>query len=478
MASMLSMQIQCPVCLGSFRDPVCLPCEHSYCRVCITSHAAVSTSGSFCPECRQPFSRDNIRVNRTLRNIVDAARAHLEEHEAFRERARAFRMRQDQSSSIGQCPDHDEAFRFFCETDQKLICVVCKEEARHQGHSSKSLRDALQTRKEKIVDKLDTLFSESETLVDLIEKQTREIIKTREKAKTLSNQISTQFDQMHQFLREKEEEVKALLLVEEDKLLDDMEVKLFTMEELLSDVRVNQGTIMSALDMEQPCQFLPWWSECGGSLIGETASSSGVLSPVGDLRVTQDSLFLGPYETHLQFFVWKEMLKSIKPVPHHPSMEVKSNQSMKVSCSGLHVQCRKGSTKNKLGAPWLKAGSSFRTGQNYWEVEVGQKLEWEVGICSCASEKVNKDTMLCYSSDSGYHVQQGDKRTVQVSPHPRKIGVYLDCARNQVSFYNADSMTLIDTSVLSDTSSSHSLCISPGHYLNGKNSDPVTVCWY
>lgn len=36
-------------------------------------------------------------------------------------------------------------------------------------------------------------------------------------------------------------------------------------------------------------------------------------SRVMGLSVTPESLFLGPYETHLKFFVWKKMLGSIKP---------------------------------------------------------------------------------------------------------------------------------------------------------------------
>lgn len=30
------------------------------------------------------------------------------------------------------CPDHDEPFKFFCETDQKYICIECITD--HTGH--------------------------------------------------------------------------------------------------------------------------------------------------------------------------------------------------------------------------------------------------------------------------------------------------------------------------------------------------------
>ncbi|XP_036451838.1 nuclear factor 7, brain-like isoform X2 [Colossoma macropomum] len=307
----LSMHIQCGVCLHDLRDPVCLPCQHSYCRVCITRHLAVNGDENRCPECRSPFRREDVRVNRTLRNIVDAVRAHLEEQESLRETSMSTLRRQNWTST-DQCPNHFETFSLFCETDHKLICVACRGDRRHQGHRFKNLSEAFQANKLKAAEKFDILVCENETLVELIESQADEIIRTREQSKALSDQISEQFEQMHQFLRDKEDEVKALLLVEEDNILERMEVNLFSMEEMLSEVKVNQGVLVSALETDEPCQFLQWWTECGQSLIGQTASSQQMRSPVSDVRVIRDTLFLGPYETDLKVTVCKDMCKSIQ----------------------------------------------------------------------------------------------------------------------------------------------------------------------
>lgn len=139
MASMLSRQIQCAVCWNSLRDPVCLPCQHSFCEVCITRHSTVNENS--CPECRRAFSAADIRVNRTLRNIVDAARAYLQEQEALTERIRLYHRGQD------QCPDHHQNFGFFCKNDQKLACEACRREERHQGHRFTNLSQAHQSKK-------------------------------------------------------------------------------------------------------------------------------------------------------------------------------------------------------------------------------------------------------------------------------------------------------------------------------------------
>lgn len=169
-------------------------------------------------------------------------------------------------------------------------------------------------------------------------------------------------------------------------------------------------------------------------------------------------------------------------MPHHHTVEDRGDQSISISPNGLCIQPKKASKiqKNKPNSLWLKTVSSFNKGKHFWELDVGTKVDWGVGVCSCESGKIVNDTVLCFNSDSGYNIQQThdvDRSTVDLTSRPRKIGVYLDCERNQVSFYNADRMILIDTRVLSKPPP-HVLCLSPGLYLDGKNSDPLTVCWY
>lgn len=149
MASDLSDQIRCPVCLNDLRDPVCLPCEHFYCRGCITKHRTKNPGNTRCPECRIPFTQDDIRVNRVFRNLVDAAKVHLREHQTLKDRvASPSRWISTHNQDFTEfCTYHNEKLKLFCVTDQKLICVICKEEATHRGHSFKTLDAAFHDKK-------------------------------------------------------------------------------------------------------------------------------------------------------------------------------------------------------------------------------------------------------------------------------------------------------------------------------------------
>lgn len=78
----------------------------------------------------------------------------------------------------------------------------------------------------------------------------------QEKSKALSEHFSAQFVKLHQFLNDKEREVKKQLEEEEKQILNTMGVNMFTMEEMLSDGREKQGMVKSALEMNRPTQFL------------------------------------------------------------------------------------------------------------------------------------------------------------------------------------------------------------------------------
>jgi hypothetical protein len=64
-------ELICSICDAPFDDPLCTPCDHTFCRKCITRSINTGTVG--CPICRQQLvSINNLaQANRTVRNILD-----------------------------------------------------------------------------------------------------------------------------------------------------------------------------------------------------------------------------------------------------------------------------------------------------------------------------------------------------------------------------------------------------------------------
>ncbi|KAM4595570.1 E3 ubiquitin/ISG15 ligase TRIM25-like isoform 3-T3 [Fundulus diaphanus] len=71
--SVTESQFRCPICLDILRDPVSIPCGHTYCMLCISNYWDQAEPARFsCPQCRDVFSpRPVLRRNTVLAEVVD-----------------------------------------------------------------------------------------------------------------------------------------------------------------------------------------------------------------------------------------------------------------------------------------------------------------------------------------------------------------------------------------------------------------------
>ncbi|KAM9313684.1 E3 ubiquitin/ISG15 ligase TRIM25-like [Pholidichthys leucotaenia] len=70
--SVTESQFRCPICLDILKDPVSIPCGHTYCMGCINEYWDQAESAHFsCPQCREAFNpRPVLRRNTVLAEVV------------------------------------------------------------------------------------------------------------------------------------------------------------------------------------------------------------------------------------------------------------------------------------------------------------------------------------------------------------------------------------------------------------------------
>ncbi|KAG6921103.1 tripartite motif-containing 39, partial [Chelydra serpentina] len=85
----------------------------------------------------------------------------------------------------------------------------------------------------------------------------------------------------------------------------------------------------------------------------------------------------------------------------------------------------------------------FVGGRRYWEVEVGEKPEWDLGVCRESVSRKGKVTLTprngywaVWRRGGGYKACTSSLTPLPVSVRPGRVGIFLDYEAGEVSFYN------------------------------------------
>ncbi|XP_065418366.1 E3 ubiquitin-protein ligase TRIM39-like [Chrysemys picta bellii] len=133
--------------------------------------------------------------------------------------------------------------------------------------------------------------------------------------------------------------------------------------------------------------------------------------------------------------------------------------------------------------PTALGTNGFTGGRFYWEVEMGDKTNWTVGVCRESVIRTGKVRLTpgnghwaVWLRDGKYEACTSSPRTpLPVSVRPRRVGIFLDYEEGKVSFYN-----VTDRSHLFTFTDTFSGTLRPYFYVGykeeGKNTAPLTIC--
>ncbi|XP_065118401.1 E3 ubiquitin/ISG15 ligase TRIM25-like [Paramisgurnus dabryanus] len=281
--SVIQDQFICSICLDLLKDPVTIPCGHSYCMSCITNcwNQDDQKRNYSCPQCRQTFNtRPDLNKNVVFAQMVEMLKktklqtdrsalssagpedvecdvcterkykaiksclmclnsycqTHFERHEELQSGRRHKVI--DVTGRLQEmiCSQHDKLIEVYCRTDQRCICLLCLVDE-HKNHDTVSAA-AERTEKQRLLEdkqrKLHQRIQEKEKkLQDL-----REAVKIHTiSAQTAVDDTERIFTQLIRSIERRRTEVIQLIRDQEKTAVSRAEDLLKKLKQEIDDLR-------------------------------------------------------------------------------------------------------------------------------------------------------------------------------------------------------------------------------------------------
>ncbi|XP_065327884.1 nuclear factor 7, brain-like [Pelmatolapia mariae] len=429
----------CHVCSETFRDPVSLSCNHSFCSSCLLKFWDQTTNKN-CPICKRKSSKDQTSINVSLKELADffAKRQSESPLESLKEK--------EEEKEEVVCDKHPDVPYWYCEDEDRAVCPVC-EFSLHQSHKVVPVEEAVSDLKEQLKSDLKSLQDKrnkykqvEETYNEMSEYMKKQLLSTE-------RQIRAEFKKLQQFLKEEEESRLAALREEEEQKGRTISREMKMIEEQISSL----SDSISAVEEELQKHSVPFLSS-----YKDTQSRARAQSSVSDPQLVSVALIdVAKHLGNLSFRVWEKMKEKVHFSPVILDLNT-ANASLCLSDDLTSV--REGDMNQQL--PDNLEGNSyyigcfgsegFSSGKHSWDMEVGDHPNYYVGL---AKESVDRQGMCFASPDCGFwcvlhysgKYYNRDGQPLIVKKRVQKIRVQMHYDRGEVSFFDPEDKTLICT---------------------------------
>ncbi|XP_038635841.1 E3 ubiquitin-protein ligase TRIM39-like [Scyliorhinus canicula] len=464
-------QFSCSICLDTFKDPVTTECEHDFCRPCITEYWDREET-SICPLCRQ-YSSGTLRTNRTLACVVEILQSKKGNSSAETESSGdnnfgflllvilifvivlLWSLSPD-ASSLGfypkdydMCPQHKEKLKLFCEDDQELICLICRDSNKHKNHRVYPINEAARYYKHELALMVESLKKKHVHHQIIKANYEENLTQLMDEVSLTEQRIGRVFVHLHEYLRLEEENIMQ-------ELHSDAWQHFTVLEEIIMQLAFESTSISDTIQS-----------------VSEDLTQEDAIIFLMKLKSTQDRIRMATsdpkdvsvkidgakYKFLMLYNSWKKMVKeigfntaslSLDSDSAHWNLLIFNNMT---SVTYSHNLKKPPSKTSRFSVyPFVLAKQGFSSGVHYWEVFVGCKADWVLGV---TKQSVQRKAPISLAPQDGLWTleKKGRHYVANSVPHvvifsgfkPKKIGIYLDYEAGQVSFYNADKMNLMYT---------------------------------
>nr|XP_055038340.1 E3 ubiquitin-protein ligase TRIM16-like [Misgurnus anguillicaudatus] len=304
-------KFSCSVCLDLLKDPVTIPCGHSYCMSCITNCWDQNEMRIYsCPQCRQTFTprpvlfknvmfaemveelkktklqtavpadsyaeagdvecdacteRKYKAVKSCLECLKSYCQNHLKQHENFFNDRRHHLMNPTRQLHEMICSKHNKQLEIYCRTDQHCICYLCTMDE-HKNHDTVTAV-AERTEKQRV------LGERQRKLHQIIEEREKELQELREAVDSYARSAQTAvedseriFTELIRSIERRRSEVTQLIRDQEKTAVSRAEGVMKRLEEEIDDLRRRDAELKQFSHTDNHIHFLQGFQSLSATL--------------------------------------------------------------------------------------------------------------------------------------------------------------------------------------------------------------------
>ncbi|XP_027983248.2 tripartite motif-containing protein 72 [Eptesicus fuscus] len=422
---LLRQELSCPLCLQLFDAPVTAECGHSFCRACLSRVAGEPGADGTapCPSCQAPTRPQALSTNLQLARLVEGL-AQVPQ---------------------GHCEEHLDPLSIYCEQDRALVCGVCASLGSHRGHRLLPAAEAharLKTQLPQQKLQLQEACARKEKSVAVLEHQLAEVEET---VRQFQEAVGEQLGKMRLFLAA----LEGSLDREAERVRGEAGValrkELGSLSSYLEQLRQMEKVLEEVADKPQT-EFLMKFCLVTSRLQKILAESPPPARLDIQLPVISDDF---------KFQVWRKMFRALMPVRELTFDPSTAHPSLVLSPCGRRAECSEqkappaGEDPRQFDkAVAVVARELLSEGEHYWEVEVGDKPRWALGVMAAQAGRrgrlhtVPSQGFWLLGQREGKvleaHVEAKEPRALRnLERRPARVGLYLSFADGVLSFYDA-----------------------------------------
>ncbi|XP_044230066.1 E3 ubiquitin/ISG15 ligase TRIM25-like [Thunnus albacares] len=317
--------ISCSICLDLLKDPVTIPCGHSYCMSCIKIFWDGEDERKIysCPQCRQTFTPRPVLMKTTmfaalveqlkktglqaapadhcyagpedvacdvctgrklkaLKSCLVCLVSYCENHLQPHFESSKFKKHKlvDPSENLQEniCSRHDEVMKMFCRTDQQSICYLCSVDE-HKGHDTVSAAAERTERQRKIEvsrQQIQQRIQDREKDVKLLQQDMNAVNRSANKAVKDSGKI---FTELICLIQKRSSDVKQQIRSQQETEVSRVKELQEKLEQEITELKRKDAELKQLSHTEDHIQFLHNYPSLS-QLSASTDSSSINIRPL------------------------------------------------------------------------------------------------------------------------------------------------------------------------------------------------------